>query len=63
MEAHKAAGEPLCEDCRRSAAKRSQVHAAKRRRTDDDEGYSSLADARLRERFDDHLNGGIPFRD
>lgn len=61
VEAHKLAGEPLCEDCRRSAARRarrSAYNASRLRRMDPDDGYVSLESADLSATFDEHLTSG-----
>lgn len=61
IEAHREAAEPLCEDCRRSAARRAAIgrrNAAKRRWTAGDEGYAGLDDVDLSRTFTEHLNGG-----
>ena len=44
VDAHRAAGEPLCGPCRASAAKRARIRASKRhaRPDDDEDGYTDL---------------------
>ena len=43
VDAHRAAGEPLCGPCKASAAKRARIRASKRHaRTDEDDGYVNL---------------------
>lgn len=45
VEAHQAAGEPLCGPCKASAARRARIRAAKRHASpDDDEGYTAIGD-------------------
>lgn len=61
VEAHKLAGEPLCEDCRRSVARRARrraYNASRLRRVDSDDGYVSLDSADLSSTFEEHLNSG-----
>lgn len=43
VDAHRAAGEPLCPACKASAAKRARIRASKRHaRPDGDDGYVNL---------------------
>lgn len=61
VEAHKLAGEPLCEDCRRSVARRARrtaYNASRLRRVDSDDGYVSLDSADLSATFDEHMTSG-----
>ena len=61
VEAHKLAGEPLCEDCRRSVARRARrraYNASQARSVDPDDGYAPLESADLSSTFEEHLNSG-----